>query len=393
MNRSTILIIEDEVVNIEILVEMLTKKYELKVAYDGLMGIKIAKKILPDIILLDIEMPKMDGFEVVYELKNCDDTKDIPIIFVTSKTHKEVIITALNSGAVDYIIKPYFKEELKTRIANHLKTRLLQKELNNRNKIQEQLLIQQSKLASMGEMIGAVAHQWRQPLTSLGGILTNIEESYEEGKLSSDYLEKQIDTAEKNIMYMSKTIDDFRNFFVPSKYKEPFSVSTAVINAISIIDDAFKNSEINIIFSINQKKINDYKDKKNNNLFLVNGYANEFSQVIINILQNSKDAILENINFIEDKNIFVDISSDENSVKIVIKDSAKGIPTSIINRIFEPYFTTKEEGKGTGIGLYMSRMIIETNMQGKLNVSNYENGAIFEINMKKLVNEKNINDN
>ncbi len=127
MSRSTILIIEDEAVNIEILVEMLRSKYELKIAYDGAMGIKIAKKILPDIILLDIEMPKMDGFDVAWELKNNDETKDIPIIFLTSKTDKEVIIAALSSGAVDYVIKPYFKEELEARIANHLKARLLKK--------------------------------------------------------------------------------------------------------------------------------------------------------------------------------------------------------------------------------------------------------------------------
>lgn len=132
MKRNTILIIDDDGVNVEILVEMLTNKYELKVAYDGLMGIKIAKKILPDIILLDIEMPKMDGFDVACELKNNENTKDIPIIFLTSKTDKEIIIAALSSGAVDYVIKPYFKDELEARIANHLKTRLLKKvKVNN----------------------------------------------------------------------------------------------------------------------------------------------------------------------------------------------------------------------------------------------------------------------
>ncbi len=134
MNKSTILIVDDEATNVEILVEILNNKYELKVAYDGLIAINIAKKILPDLILLDIQMPKMDGFEVAHILKNNDETKDIPIIFITAKTQKEVIIKALDSGAVDYITKPFFKEELKLRIANHIKTAVLQKELNNRNK-------------------------------------------------------------------------------------------------------------------------------------------------------------------------------------------------------------------------------------------------------------------
>ena len=383
MNRNTILIVDDEAINIEILVEMLNGKYELKVAYDGLMGINIAKKILPDLILLDIEMPKMDGFEVAYALKNCDETKNIPIIFVTAKRQKEVIIAALDSGAVDYITKPFFKEELELRISNQIKTAILQKELNDRNKIQEQLLIQQSKLASMGEMIGAVAHQWRQPLTSLGGILINIEDTYEDGELTKEYLEDKINIAEKNIMYMSKTIDDFRNFFVPSKSKEPFSVTKAIINAISIIDAAFVSDEVNIVLAINHEKVLDYKEYEYTNLFLVKGYLNEFSQVIINILQNAKDAILEQEHNEDNKEILIDICSSEHSVRISIKDKAGGIDKSIIDRIFEPYFTTKEEGKGTGIGLYMSKTIIETNMQGKLSVSNYEDGAIFEIEMKR----------
>lgn len=383
MNKSTILIVDDEATNVEILVEILNNKYELKVAYDGLIAINIAKKILPDLILLDIQMPKMDGFEVAHILKNNDETKDIPIIFITAKTQKEVIIKALDSGAVDYIIKPFFKEELKLRIANHIKTAVLQKELNNRNKIQEQLLIQQSKLASMGEMIASIAHQWRQPLTSLGGILMNIEECHEDGELTGEYLEDRIDAAEQNILYMSKTIDDFRNFFIPSKHKKPFDITKSIINAISIVDAAFINNEIRIILSIDDEKVLDYNDNKYKDHFLVDGYVNEFSQVIINILQNAKDAILEIKASFENRNILIDIYSQEDDIKIIIKDNAGGIPHSIINKIFEPYFTTKEEGKGTGIGLYMSKTIIETNMQGKISVSNHENGSIFEINMKR----------
>ena len=383
MNRNTILIVDDEAINIEILVEMLNGKYELKIAYDGLMGIQIAKKIVPDLILLDIEMPKMDGFEVVYELKNCDETKKIPIIFVTAKNQKEVIVAALDSGAVDYITKPFFKEELELRISNQIKTSILQKELNDRNKIQEQLLIQQSKLASMGEMIGSIAHQWRQPLASIGGILVNVEDTYEDGNLTKEYLENKIDIAEKNLMYMSKTLDDFRNFFVPSKNKEPFDITQAIINAISILDAIFTNDKIDIVLAINHEKISNYKDEECLQSFFVNGYGNEFSQVIINILQNAKDAILEKEKQFINKTILIDICSSEDMLKVTIKDSAGGILNILLDKIFEPYFTTKEEGKGTGIGLYMSKTIIETNMQGKLSVFNDDEGAVFEIKIKR----------
>ena len=384
-NRATILIIDDEAINIEILVELLNGKYELKVAFDGKMGINIAKKVLPDLILLDIEMPIMDGFEVAYELKNNSDTEGIPIIFVTSKTEKEVIISALDCGAVDYIKKPFLKEELFLRVANHVKTRLLQKEINDRNKIQEQLLIQQSKLAAMGEMIGAIAHQWRQPLTALGGILTNIEESYIDNELTENYLTKQIDSAENKIMYMSKTIDDFRNFFVPTKTKKSFCIKKAICNAVNIIDASFYDNNIVLNFFVNHEQQKNYSQNKN--YFTSFGYPTEFSQVIINILSNAKDAILEKREKIKtsfEGQVSLDIFNVDNEIGITIKDNAGGINNSIINRVFEPYFTTKEEGKGTGIGLYMSKTIIENNMQGLLLVRNEDDGAVFEIRMKKF---------
>ena len=393
MNSGRILIIDDEAINIEILVGMLNEKYELKVAYDGLMGINIAKKVLPDLIILDIEMPKLNGFEVALQLKNFKETKDIPIIFVTAKTQREAIIAALNSGAVDYISKPYFKEELMLRISNHLKTSLLQKELNNRNKIQEQLLIQQSKLASMGEMVGAIAHQWRQPLTVVEGILINIEDAFENNDLTKEYLTSQIDNAEKNILYMSKTIDDFRNFFIPSKEIKPFCIIESIINSLQILNSIFVDNSMKIDLFLNRKKIENYKKiNKTNKTFLVNGYKNEFSQVIINILNNAKDAILEKEEkldlSIKKGKIIIDIFEEENLIKVKIKDNGAGVAIENLNRIFEPYFTTKEEGKGTGIGLYMSKTIIEKNMKGILSVSNYEDGSVFEIIMKKYESGK-----
>ena len=232
----------------------------------------------------------------------------------------------------------------------------------------EQLLIQQSKLASMGEMIGNIAHQWRQPLNALGLILQNIKFSYDMEELDDEFMDKSIEKANSITTKMSTTIDDFRNFYVPNKSKELFILDEAIERTISLIDSTYKNYEIELI------KNNQCKDIR------IFGYEGEFSQVILNILTNAKDALIENC--IENKKVIIDVSQENNFINISIKDNAKGISLEIIDKIFEPYFSTKEEGKGSGIGLYMSKTIIENNMDGKIVVNNIENGVEFLIKIK-----------
>ena len=233
---------------------------------------------------------------------------------------------------------------------------------------QEQLLIQQSKLASMGEMIGNIAHQWRQPLNALGLILQNIKFSYDMEELDDEFMDKSIEKANSITTKMSTTIDDFRNFYVPNKSKELFILDEAIERTISLIDSTYKNYEIELI------KNNQCKDIR------IFGYEGEFSQVILNILTNAKDALIENC--VENKKVIIDVSQENNFINISIKDNAKGISLEIIDKIFEPYFSTKEEGKGSGIGLYMSKTIIENNMDGKIVVNNIENGVEFLIKIK-----------
>ena len=232
----------------------------------------------------------------------------------------------------------------------------------------EQLLIQQSKLASMGEMIGNIAHQWRQPLNALGLILQNIKFSYDMEELDDEFMDKSIEKANSITTKMSTTIDDFRNFYVPNKSKELFILDEAIERTISLIDSTYKNYEIELI------KNNQCKDIR------IFGYEGEFSQVILNILTNAKDALIENC--VENKKVIIDVSQENNFINISIKDNAKGISLEIIDKIFEPYFSTKEEGKGSGIGLYMSKTIIENNMDGKIVVNNIENGVEFLIKIK-----------
>ena len=225
-------------------------------------------------------------------------------------------------------------------------------------------MILKIKKIEMGEMISMIAHQWRQPLSALSTIIQNIHLRYSLDKLDKEYLDKQRVLSNALTEKMSKTIEDFRNFFKPNKEKHAFSIKDAISQTIFLIDDSFKSNSIKIEIQI----LDDIK------LF---GFESELSQVLLNILTNSKDAFLEKN--IENPHILIKTKRIQTHIKILISDNAGGINESIINKIFEPYFTTKDSYNGTGLGLYMSKIIIEQNMQGELKVRNIPQGVEFTI--------------
>ena len=216
------------------------------------------------------------------------------------------------------------------------------------------ILYQQSKMAAMGEMIQNIAHQWRQPLSVISSAATGILVQKEIGVSNEEDEKVSLKAINKSSQYLSETIDDFRNFLKLDKKLEIFRVDKAIEEAISLSNIKTNNQEIIFLF--------DFDDIE------INGIKNEFIQVILNILNNAKDALIQNIE--TDKYIFIDLYIKDENVFIKIKDNAGGIPNDIINRIFEPYFTTKHQSKGTGIGLYMSEEIIKNHMNGSLSVVN-----------------------
>ncbi len=230
---------------------------------------------------------------------------------------------------------------------------------------QEEILIQQSKLASMGEMIGNIAHQWRQPLNGLSLVIQNLYFTYKMGELDSSYMEKSITKANLLTGTMSRTIDDFRSFFKPTKMKEEFNLYDSLNTTLQLIESTFQHHDIKLI----KDKI-DFK-------IVINAYRNEFLQAILNIFTNAKDALIDK-NVI-DKVVEIRIYEENSFAVIEIEDNAKGISDDILLKIYDPYFTTKEEGKGTGIGLYMTKMIIENNMNGNITVNNTKDGVCFKI--------------
>ena len=243
----------------------------------------------------------------------------------------------------------------------------IQEEINKRLE-QEQILIQQSKLASMGEMIGNIAHQWRQPLAQISAIHMNMKVTYDFDKFTKEYMEMKIKEANKLTSYMSQTISDFQNFFKPQGEKEDFSIERACRDAYFILESSLKYHGIEVSFSITEDAT-------------IFGYKNEYSQVILNILSNAKDILLERR--IQKPKIDIEIKNGNNYALVKIKDNAGGVDSSIIDKIFEPYFTTRHQTQGTGIGLYMSKNIIERNMNGYINVTNIEDGALFTIKVDK----------
>ncbi|MES0489876.1 MAG: ATP-binding protein [Leptospirales bacterium] len=237
----------------------------------------------------------------------------------------------------------------------------------------ETYLTQQSKMAAMGEMVGAIAHQWRQPLTSISLIIQDLTEAYDGNEFDEQYLNDSVKKTMILVKQMSSTIDDFRNFLKPSNDEIKFNLFDALEETIKISLSMVRSN----LIKISLQKI-DQVDKPEN--MIISGYLNEFKQVILNLIMNSKDSIEERRlqNPLLQGIIKITLISSNNAV-IKIKDNGGGIPDKIIDKIFHPYFTTKTMEKGTGIGLYMSKNIIEQRMKGLIFAFNEEDGAVITI--------------
>ena len=235
---------------------------------------------------------------------------------------------------------------------------------------QKQFLIQQSKLAEMGDMIAAIAHQWNEPLVELSALVQDIQTSYLLNELKDMEVKDFVNDSMIQIKYMSKTLSDFRNFLKPSTKKKLFSITKSLSEINEIIGKQVFYSNIEMNFN--------YKNE--NEELLIYGYENEFKQVLLNLINNAKNKIVEkDIDFRKKAKIDINIKRTSNFNIIEIIDDGGKIDDKIINSIFEPYFTTKEEG--TGIGLYMAKVIIEDKMRGTITAKNDENNVIFTIKL------------
>ena len=296
------------------------------------------------------------------------------LIILLAILYKQIVLRNANNSLKE-------KVEEKTRELRQINSDLeirIKKEVDE-NIRKDRLLAQQQKMVSMGQMIENIAHQWRQPLSLITTSASGIKLKKQLNDLDDDFFHNTLDNILNTSKYLSNTIDDFRYFFKPQKEKEEFYLERCCTKTIELINPNFVSQDIKIVYKTENIK--------------VHGYETELIQVLINILNNSKDALLSQNN--DERFIFIDIFKKDDKAIIEINDNAGGIDEEIINKIYEPYFTTKHQSQGTGIGLFMCREIVNKHMNGHIDISNitfeFNNksykGALVKIILENLVNE------
>nr|WP_269090875.1 HAMP domain-containing sensor histidine kinase [Aliarcobacter butzleri] len=241
-------------------------------------------------------------------------------------------------------------------------------DLKKQNREFEKMVLQQSKFVKSGEMIANITHQFRQPLNNISYILINLKKRFESEKLDKIFFDKKINQANEQLNFLSKTIDDFKEFYLQEKEKDDFFVKDSIQNALTILNPDLQKDNINL-----NLKFETFEDIK------IFGVKNELSQVILSLVSNSIDALKNRHN----PKISINVVSSSAEVIIEILDNAGGIKAKNLKKIFEPYFSTKDEG--TGIGLYLSKIIIEESFGGKLQVQNIKDGVKFSIFIEKAI--------
>lgn len=245
-------------------------------------------------------------------------------------------------------------------------TRRVEAEVQS-NREKDHIMYQQARLASMGEMVANIAHQWRQPLNIIALIMQDFYISGQLGTLDSEKLEKEYTRANSVLQYMSNTIDDFRTFFRHNDEGERFYVNSAIDSVLTLVSKTMEHNSIEISMNIEDD-------------ITVFGHKNEFVQAVINLINNAREAITART---KSGHIEIKAYADGTNVKITVQDSGGGINEKDIEQIFEPYFTTKHQSQGTGLGLYMSHQIIVNNMNGSIYAKNREEGTCFYISLPK----------
>ena len=402
-------------------------------AKDGQEGLELAALCMPDIIISDALMPRMDGFQFLRALKADSALKSIPFIFYSAiydGDQEEKL--ALSLGAEAFIGKPTEPEALWQKICAVMNTStsgctpgkgqqpergeaqylseysqivatkleekvheleealLHQKEAEDRlqrlnmelerrvaqevekNIAQDLIMAQQARMAAIGEMLSNISHQWRQPLNNVGLIIQNMQLEFEDHSLTTDTCNDYVAECMKYLSYMSSTIDNFQDFYLPDNKQQTFKPCKAIEDLFSLIRDDMTFQGITIRNTCEAD-------------LLIFGYKKEFSQVIMNIILNAKDSFHKH----KQLNPFIEICcrKEEDSAVIFIRDNGGGIPLEILDKIFDPYFTTKFMSQGVGMGLYMSKMIIENHMGGRIKVTNTDIGVEVTIIMSDKGNQ------
>ncbi|HEX8990411.1 MAG TPA: response regulator [Anaerolineales bacterium] len=417
-----VLVVDDEPfirMNLRALLEDLG--FVISEAANGREALEVFDREAPELVLADLRMPEMDGLTLITALRQ--KAPDTPIIVVSGTGSIHEAMEAVRRGALDYITKPVvdqeefiitiertlerarlitenrrYREHLEELVAArtaklHEQAMMLEQEISERQRAQEELELKQrqlqelnatleqrvceeveknrekdrimshqARLAAMGEMLSNIAHQWRQPLNNLGLIIQNLQEDYSAHVLDEEGLREYVASGMDTLRYMSRTISDFQHYFRPNREPSRFDIATTIRETVRLVEPSLHAAGISV-------RLHDAET------YCVSGFANEFAQVILNIINNAKDTLVErNI-----PNPVIDITSccRDDGIMVSIRDNGGGIPVDVMDKIFDPYFTTKAKTQGTGLGLYMAKMIIGKGMGGKLTARNTPEGAEF----------------
>jgi signal transduction histidine kinase len=336
------------------------------------------------IVILDMRMPKMSGFETAKKVRDIDENVIIIIITAYSDVSMSEIRFQLKNG-IYYFKKPFNEDELYSLVDSalkqwnhlqeiiHLKDTLKKNNLFLEDRVKEEveksrdkdrIIARQQRLSYIGEVLSSVAHHWRQPLNQLTLLIEDLNDGYKYGDLNQEYFEKNSEDMVKIVNYMSKTIDNFRDFFAPNEQETIFFVTEAIENALELYDMSIKQDSINIELDIDSN-------------LKIKGFVNEFSRVIVSLIENSHEAILRNK--IELPKIKISATQKNDLVNVKIVDNAGGVSNEFIEKVFDPYSTVKNQTKGTGLGLFFCKVVVESHMNGNIGIENFENGIKVEM--------------
>lgn len=372
--RPLILIVDDNLWNLKTLARILATeqdggdRYRMALVKSGEKALRFVQRKPPDLILLDVIMPGIDGFEVCRQCKANKALKNIPIIFISGLKDAESILKGFELGGVDYITKPFGSAEVRARVRTHVRLRRLQQSLEQqvenelaRRLEQKRLLIQKSKLESLGRLAAGIAHEINQPLAGISMGLDNMEIKITAGKAAPDYLAGKIANLRKDVDRISHIIDHVRLFSreQSSIFIENVDVNTVCLDALSMLQAQFRHHGVRLESALD----------KDAGCVLGNRYRLE--QVVLNLLTNARDAVDQKTAWLDEKIIRITTRRLDDQVEITVEDNGEGIPEDCLDRLFEPFFTTKEPEQGTGLGLSISYGIIQ-DMKGDISVESVQ---------------------
>ena len=355
-----ILLVDDNYTNILLLKSMLTED-----GYTSIFDVNSAKEAYKylekekvDLILLDVMMPDIDGIEACRTIKQMPKHSHTPIIMVTADDSDETLKASFDAGADDFTVKPVNFVNLNSRMQNVF----IHKE-------KDELILNQTRSAAINDIIDALAHQWRQPLSAISATAMNIGISYELNDINKETLNGQLQEISNYVQELSTTIDDIREISKVDFKASSIDINKLIKYVINIIDIGYENNKISI-------QLQEQELKK----ILI--YPNELTRVILNILINSQEAFIRNKPKHNDNKVIISTSQDEIYTTITILDNAGGIDSSSLTKVFDPYFSTKNEKNGKGLGLHNCKQIIELHQDGRIKIDSHSGNT--EVSLRLL---------